>query len=472
VTPSDDKIETTIFVDNVRVSARPPVGNSPPDQFTLDPSALVIRHPVYRELNKTWLQLNDSRPDAARPYVGFESRQTRYCWKGEWVDSDDDRGLFLTLYTSPDVPPGCGAIDAVQYCWDYCSLDNETEMQQSEDEIRPLPNDASLLRSNDGRDFDTDAQVDGWVLAAETCSSADCKNSTSPVLDPLGKQYHDNTPDAAVGFRFNRTTVTVKPDKPPRPPEFALSANMTALLESAAVGSLMLDVISPADDSNAHSFSPEPKPTSRSPVVPPSPPPPKVSSVPPSVPPAQAPGVALLIAAGAATTLLLAAWLLYTRLSRRDVLDQATRRRVHEKIRTSPGLRATDIAPQLGVSRKTIEYHAKRLQTGGVVRAEGLRPRYFPIEQSIQESRVSQVLAQTTPRAVHAALRDRGELDHSQLATALGVSVATIGRAVARLEWAGLASQTRVGNRVLVRLVAPTRDLTSTTTDVKKASSA
>jgi len=71
------------------------------------------------------------------------------------------------------------------------------------------------------------------------------------------------------------------------------------------------------------------------------------------------------------------------------------------------------------------------------------------------ETRLMDVLMLPTARAVHEIVTQQGEADHSQLAKATNVSLTTVGRVAARLERAGLVTQTRVGRRVIVRSSTP-----------------
>jgi predicted transcriptional regulator len=163
--------------------------------------------------------------------------------------------------------------------------------------------------------------------------------------------------------------------------------------------------------------------------------------------------VLLAVVAGAiAGIAALVVWALYHRLDKRTGLDQGTRQNIHEAIQRQPGLRASDLAPQLGMDHSTVQYHLRKLHSWGYVRpSEGARPRYYPLAQSVEERRIAEVFAQPTVRAVFTVLQQEAEADHSQLAAATGFSLATIGRSAKLLETVGLAQQQRVGRRVIVR---------------------
>src|SRR5687767_5471078 len=69
----DDELVASVFVDEARVTADIP-GDVAPTSFAFQPRDIVIEHPVYGEVNRTWIALNESRPWFAESVVAFESR--------------------------------------------------------------------------------------------------------------------------------------------------------------------------------------------------------------------------------------------------------------------------------------------------------------------------------------------------------------------------------------------------------------
>lgn len=443
-TLGDDQVTTALFVDRVGAIVRVPVGDAPPMHVAIVPSNVTLQHPVYRELNRTWAELNDSRPEPVRPIVGFESRTRRMYDANGQLKEDHEWGIFLTVY-----PLGAGP----GWCWDICQLDNQTYMRGSEDELRPFPN-GIIVRDWD-EDMSTDYLVSREIYETENCHwipGIPCDTSAAqPHLTQLDQQYRNATPMASVGFQVNKTSVNV-------------DSNQTTSSRSFGDGALATRRSTRELPISPKTAPPAVVPESRSgatpdssPIVPDGPESPdpidRTEHRPPSIQGKSSPRPTLAaLAAGAATILALVAWLLYHRISQREGLDQETRRRVYEAVVASPGLQAAALAARLGLSHNTVKYHLKRLEEWNhISTGTGSGRRYFPTAHPAPEVRILEVLAQPTVRAVHAALVDQREADHSRLAAAARVSLPTVGRAVARLESVGLATQERVGKRVIVR---------------------
>lgn len=459
--PSDDRFESSVFVDEVRITVRPPVGNTSPQEVIVNPRDLVIHHPIYRELNETWLALNDSRPGALTPYVAFESRPDPICNNGEWTEGD--WGIFLTTSVLPSSPAWECSTFSAGYCWDYCQLSDETYMQQSDDAITPFPN-GLFLRETGGNDLDTHGYVNYTFGTIRDCNlfyvlfpkSLPCDAQPAwPLIDIADKGYQDTTPDATVGFQYNRTSVSILPPGPGFATNLSwenVSWHFPLYREEAPPNAPWQDVpVLPQQKftsipTSSSSGSPErPQPPASHQVE---------SAVSTKAPTSRT--ALLLIAGTAATAFVGAALLLYHRIGKREGLNQETRRRIREAVDASPGLRAAELAAQLGLADKTVAYHLKKMAAWNLVRAgEGPQPRYFPTAFSEADMRTSGALANPTLRAIHAILTERGEMDHSSLAAALKLSLAAVGRAVRKLEAVGLAKQTRVGKRVIVRPSTP-----------------
>lgn len=114
----------------------------------------------------------------------------------------------------------------------------------------------------------------------------------------------------------------------------------------------------------------------------------------------QAAGIAILLAgAGAALWQLTKSGLLvtlYAKLTRRKVLDQATRQQVHDKVREDPGCTTRSVSNALGISWSTAAYHLRVLRHMGLVTAkrQGRHEHFFVTGESSQSQQVVQAVLQ------------------------------------------------------------------------------
>lgn len=157
--------------------------------------------------------------------------------------------------------------------------------------------------------------------------------------------------------------------------------------------------------------------------------------------------------------------------------DGSTRRRVYACVQAHPGLHQREVARVLDLSPSHAEHHLRHLVRAGLVTAQpdGRYVRYFvatTIEGGVpaEDKRVLALLRQRRPLEIVARLV-QGPQQAQDLASDIGLGVATLGYHVKKLEAAGLVKKRRDGaqnwlalaNRddVLATLLAyePPRDL-------------
>lgn len=453
VSLGDDELEGRAFVDEIRVTTRPPV--VPSTTLAFAPSELAVEHPVNHQLNRTWLLLNESRPGALTTVLAFESRPQRsYGEDGDYIE--EEWGLFLVVYAPGFSQP----LSPFAWCYDICTLDGQTYVRGTEDELRPFPNGFVVSGENPQRDVSTDAFMARRFYEIEHCAelpplAGGLKCDTRPAhptLAVLRGEYENTTPGISSNLRVNRTTVDVEPTHLEGNRSWQ-ATSLPARFRSSSESMTVRRVAEPGLPASPRPPGlPDPIPEGGGPVSPQQPF--QTQSAPSSFPmPASDRSTLVLVVAGTTgTIILLLAWLLYHRISRHQGLDQATRRQIHDAICREPGLRAAQLAARFGLNRNTVRHHLQLLKTWNLVRTSGgIRPRYFPAGQSESAVRLAEVLAHPTARIIHTVLVEQGEADHSRLAATAAVSLPTVGRIVGQLEAVGLATQTRVGRRVIVR---------------------
>ncbi|HVL87116.1 MAG TPA: MarR family transcriptional regulator [Candidatus Thermoplasmatota archaeon] len=139
-------------------------------------------------------------------------------------------------------------------------------------------------------------------------------------------------------------------------------------------------------------------------------------------------------------TLLAAAYALYHRISRQDVLAHPLRSRIYEFICANPGVRVGAIARHHGVAYKTALAHVLTLHRLGVLdRAGNGHARWFASGRSSPSAR-KEILATTAPAtaAVLALVRARGSMFQIDIQSELGLPKSTVSAATSRLAADGL----------------------------------
>lgn len=165
---------------------------------------------------------------------------------------------------------------------------------------------------------------------------------------------------------------------------------------------------------------------------------------------------AFLAAVGAAAALLALRPLLalYHRLAPSRLLEQPTRRRIHEAIAAHPGIRVGTLQASLGLNYNTVLRHVRTLERHGFVHSEGAgQRRWFATSVALGPEQRAAAVATASPtvRQVLAYLAPRGAADLPTLRRDLGLPRSTASDAVARLARAGLVGVERRGTVVLIR---------------------
>lgn len=168
------------------------------------------------------------------------------------------------------------------------------------------------------------------------------------------------------------------------------------------------------------------------------------------LPPAAEAAVTSVAVGGA---LALAAFALYSRLGRGELLDHKRRDEVFQLVRNEPGISLSDVAAKTGLGWGTVNYHLDRLERGGFVtseRANGRRA-YFPVGAVPKDDRASLgALRQDTTRNVASFVQERPGATQTELAEALGLTASAASKQVSKLESIGLVRRER--EHKLVRL--------------------
>lgn len=142
---------------------------------------------------------------------------------------------------------------------------------------------------------------------------------------------------------------------------------------------------------------------------------------------------------------------LYSRLTRGELLDHPTRRRVYDALEASPGRSLRELAKAAGCAASTVRYHLDRLEREGLVASAGDQGtrRWFPsgsMDQAAMEAHV--VLSVGDTAKAFEAIQDDPGASLSEVADTLGTSPPAAHKIVDRLIEAGLVEKTREGRSI------------------------
>lgn len=168
--------------------------------------------------------------------------------------------------------------------------------------------------------------------------------------------------------------------------------------------------------------------------------------------------IPLVVGAGVGLALLaLLGFLLYSRLVRARVLDDATRGRIHEVVAREPGLHASGVLERLGKQSGVGEYHLGVLVREGYLTAvttPGFR-RYFVTGRfGPNEMRAIAALREGQNQKLFEIIRGSPGIQLGELAASAGMSVPYASKGVARLVEAGLVDKVQVGRSVALHALA------------------
>lgn len=179
--------------------------------------------------------------------------------------------------------------------------------------------------------------------------------------------------------------------------------------------------------------------------------------------PQPAPEAVAATAVGSA--LALVGLMLYSRLSRGQLLEHERRDEVYKLVQAEPGISLTDVAQRCGLGWGTTVYHLDRLERAGFVASErnGARRCYFPIGTVAKDARAPLgALQQETTRSVATFVVERPGATQTELAEALGMTPSAASKQVSKLENVGLLRREREWKTVrlhpeakLAELLAP-----------------
>jgi predicted transcriptional regulator len=151
---------------------------------------------------------------------------------------------------------------------------------------------------------------------------------------------------------------------------------------------------------------------------------------------------------------------LYHRLHRDAALNNPVRARLYEAVATRPGITIQDAAEHVGIARTTAAYHLRILGREGLVIE---RPSRKTVHYYRNDGRLSealqfrlQALASRRTRDVAEVVSKQPGLQRSELATMLGISIATVNWHLRPLSERGLLREELRGRR---RLLFPTEAL-------------
>lgn len=121
---------------------------------------------------------------------------------------------------------------------------------------------------------------------------------------------------------------------------------------------------------------------------------------------------------------------LYRRMARHALLEEATRRAAYEDVIAHPGTTITAAARRIGVERSTLLYHLQRLEESGLLKVEraGNRDVWFACGVAIDEGARRRAVVLSTSRAEVVAefLAGRPEATSFEVARATGMSASTV----------------------------------------------
>jgi len=135
---------------------------------------------------------------------------------------------------------------------------------------------------------------------------------------------------------------------------------------------------------------------------------------------------------------------LYTRLRRKDVMNNEKRGMIRGAIALEPGIHYSELIRRLEIPNGEAAYHLKTLEREGIIksRADGRFRRFYPAGMKLAETPVRLDRLQT---AIFETLREHDGLSKSELSRLLEVPYTTIRRQVGRMTAMGVLQQERKG---------------------------
>lgn len=142
---------------------------------------------------------------------------------------------------------------------------------------------------------------------------------------------------------------------------------------------------------------------------------------------------------------------MYQRMQRDVALDNPVRARLYEVVARNPGITIQDAAEKVGIARTTASYHLRILGREGLVVERPARKsvHYYRNDGKLSDEDQLRLQALASERTRHVAnlLLQRPGLQRSELARALGLSIATVNWHLRPLSERGLVREEAKGRR-------------------------
>lgn len=152
------------------------------------------------------------------------------------------------------------------------------------------------------------------------------------------------------------------------------------------------------------------------------------------------------------------AFALFSRIDESKALEHASRQRLRDAIRSSPGVSLSELCEKVGLGWGTTVYHLNRMEGAGLIASDevGRRRAFFLTEHGPRVRDMARLMANAAQMRLLQALRGRRNPSQQELAAAAGLSLSLAHRYLKQLEQAGLV---RSDKHWRVRTYEPTQRL-------------
>jgi PKD repeat protein/DNA-binding MarR family transcriptional regulator len=133
---------------------------------------------------------------------------------------------------------------------------------------------------------------------------------------------------------------------------------------------------------------------------------------------------------------------LYTRLNREALLDNFTRGRIYEHIRTNPGMHYRAIKDNLELSNGSLAYHLRVLEKERYIQSktDGFCKRFYPVGMKITKGDTSNIQTLILDRIYEQPFITQKELAHD-----LGIDISTVNYHINMMAGAGVVKAEKIG---------------------------
>jgi DNA-binding MarR family transcriptional regulator len=133
---------------------------------------------------------------------------------------------------------------------------------------------------------------------------------------------------------------------------------------------------------------------------------------------------------------------LYTRLNREALLDNFTRGRIFEHIRTNPGLHYRAIKENLGLSNGSLAYHLRVLEKEEYIqsKSDGLCKRFYPMGMKITSGQSNNI-----QELILDKIYEKPFITQKELAAEMGIDISTVNYHVNIMAGAGIIKAEKYG---------------------------